>query len=146
VVALHDHVGAEHLAEALEGHPVLAHPDGDGGARVVGVLVADGDLEACVSETGICGASALGRSTLMPAWTSGAVTMKMMSSTSITSTRGVTLMSLIGPLRRCRRWRRPLGGASLRRRYFRMCRRTMLRKSLAKMSISVDSTRIWRTK
>ena len=37
-----------------------------------------------------------GRSTGTPTVRSGAVTMKMMSSTSITSTNGVTLISLIG--------------------------------------------------
>ena len=36
-----------------------------------------------------------GRFTFTPCWMSGAVTMKMMSSTSITSTIGVTLISLI---------------------------------------------------
>src|SRR4051794_37329396 len=43
----------------------------------------------------ICCACARGRSTFTPLWMSGAVTMKMMSSTSITSTSGVTLMSVI---------------------------------------------------
>ncbi len=41
-------------------------------------------------------ASVLGRSTSTPEVISGAVTMKMMSSTSITSTSGVTLMSASG--------------------------------------------------
>src|SRR5574341_2240887 len=39
-------------------------------------------------------ARASGRFTSTPCWMSGAVTMKMMSSTSITSTSGVTLISL----------------------------------------------------
>src|ERR1700704_3333343 len=43
----------------------------------------------------ICCAEARGRSTLTPLWISGAVTMKMIKSTSMTSTRGVTLMSVI---------------------------------------------------
>ena len=40
----------------------------------------------------ICCAEARGRSTFTPLWMSGAVTMKMISSTSITSTSGVTLI------------------------------------------------------
>src|SRR5690606_13969258 len=36
-----------------------------------------------------------GRSTFTPCWSIGAVTMKMMSNTSITSTSGVTLISAI---------------------------------------------------
>ena len=48
----------------------------------------------------------LGRSTLTPCWTSGAVTMKMTSSTSMTSTIGVTLISDITP--RARRLFRPI--------------------------------------
>src|SRR3984893_18778279 len=44
-----------------------------------------------------------GRSIVTPTVRSGADTMKMMSSTSITSTMGVTLISLITALRRCRR-------------------------------------------
>src|ERR1700757_912029 len=47
------------------------------------------------SACSICCAWARGRSTLTPLWMSGAVTMKMMSSTSMTSTSGVTLMSVI---------------------------------------------------
>ena len=39
----------------------------------------------------------LGRSISSPPWRNGAVTMKMMSSTSTTSTSGVTLISAIGP-------------------------------------------------
>src|SRR5579871_2866839 len=38
-------------------------------------------------------ALAVGRFTFTPCWISGAVTMKMISSTSITSTNGVTLIS-----------------------------------------------------
>src|SRR4051812_27178729 len=45
-----------------------------------------------VASTGA--ARVCGRLTLTPCWMSGAVTMKMMSSTSITSTIGVTLISL----------------------------------------------------
>jgi hypothetical protein len=41
------------------------------------------------------GGLGLGRFTLTPCWMRGAVTMKMMSSTSITSTMGVTLISLM---------------------------------------------------
>ncbi len=48
------------------------------------------------SECSICCAEARGRSTFTPLWMSGAVTMKMMSSTSMTSTSGVTLMSVMG--------------------------------------------------
>jgi len=40
-------------------------------------------------------AATFGRSMPTPCWRMGAVTMKMMSSTSMTSTRGVTLMSAI---------------------------------------------------
>src|SRR5688500_32468 len=40
-------------------------------------------------------AFAFGRSTFTPCWMSGAVIMKMIRSTNITSTRGVTLISLI---------------------------------------------------
>ena len=40
--------------------------------------------------------AAFGRSTLTPGVSSGAVTMKMISSTSITSTSGVTLISASG--------------------------------------------------
>ena len=43
-----------------------------------------------------CFASDLGSSIGTPTVSSGAVTMKMMSSTSMTSTIGVTLISLIG--------------------------------------------------
>ena len=43
-----------------------------------------------------CAALVLGRSTGTPTCSSGAVTMKMISSTSMTSTSGVTLMSAIG--------------------------------------------------
>ena len=43
------------------------------------------------------GASARGRSSSTPAVIIGAVTMKMMRSTSMTSTKGVTLISLIMP-------------------------------------------------
>src|SRR3981189_2619791 len=44
-----------------------------------------------------------GRSTGTPTVSSGADTMKMISKTSMTSTIGVTLISLITPWRRCRR-------------------------------------------
>ena len=44
-----------------------------------------------------------GRSIGTPTVSSGADTMKMISSTSMTSTIGVTLISLITGLRRCRR-------------------------------------------
>src|SRR3954463_8397183 len=47
------------------------------------------------SACSICCACARGRSTFTPLWMSGAVTMKMMSKTSMTSTSGVTLMSVI---------------------------------------------------
>ena len=87
----------------------------------------------------MAGASAFGRSTRRPACTIGAVTMKMIRSTSITSTSGVTLISLIGPPP-------PLLLENDIAAYFRMCRRTMLRKSLPKMSISVEMTRKRRTK
>src|SRR5205823_3471466 len=43
----------------------------------------------------ICCVCARGRSTFTPLWMRGAVTMKMMSNTSMTSTSGVTLMSVI---------------------------------------------------
>ncbi len=43
------------------------------------------------------GATALGSSTSTDTVASGAATMKMMSSTSITSTKGVTLISLFCP-------------------------------------------------
>ena len=43
-----------------------------------------------------CFASDFGNSIGTPTVSSGAVTMKMMSSTSMTSTIGVTLISLIG--------------------------------------------------
>src|SRR5262249_13618755 len=43
-------------------------------------------------------ADTFGRSTDTPCWRIGAVTMKMMSSTSITSTRGVTLICEIESL------------------------------------------------
>ena len=52
-----------------------------------------------------CFASDFGSSIGTPTVSSGAVTMKMMSSTSMTSTIGVTLISLIG--RPARRRRRP---------------------------------------
>jgi hypothetical protein len=42
----------------------------------------------------IRGASAFGRSTLTPVVSIGAATMKMISNTNITSTSGVTLISL----------------------------------------------------
>ena len=45
-------------------------------------------------------AAVFGRSTATPVTSSGAATMKMISSTSITSTIGVTLISAIGALRR----------------------------------------------
>ncbi len=44
----------------------------------------------------------MGRSTVTPTVSSGAVTMNTISSTSITSTNGVTLIAAIG----ARRWRR----------------------------------------
>ena len=47
-----------------------------------------------------CWALVFGRSTGTPTCRSGAVTMKMISSTSMTSTSGVTLMSAIGVKRR----------------------------------------------
>src|SRR5438105_1598969 len=47
------------------------------------------------SSCSICCAEARGRSTFTPLWIKGAVTMKMIKSTSITSTSGVTLMSVI---------------------------------------------------
>src|SRR6185312_11411127 len=56
---------------------------------------------------GICCPFASGRSTGMPTCRSGAATMKIISSTSITSTIGVTLISLIGALRPRRRRPRP---------------------------------------
>ena len=54
-----------------------------------------------VTTTGSLGSSgraafACGRSTFTPAASKGAVTMKMINSTSITSTSGVTLMSACG--------------------------------------------------
>ena len=72
---------------------------------------------------------------------SGAVTMKMMRRTSITSTSGVTLISVSV-------WRAhasteghgyPLDGP-------KKWRRTMLRKSLEKLVISLSSTRIFEMK
>src|SRR3546814_16046600 len=62
--------------------------------------------------TGSCGsesfaASVFGRSTGTPTVSSGAVTMKMTSSTSMTSTNGVTLISLIGRPPRLPRGRSP---------------------------------------
>src|ERR1043165_2870857 len=50
-----------------------------------------------------------GRSTGNPITISGAVTMKMMSSTSITSTKGVTLISCMGVCLRARLRRPPPG-------------------------------------
>ena len=41
---------------------------------------------------------ASGRVTALPRWSMGVITMKMMRSTSTTSTSGVTLMSLLTPL------------------------------------------------
>src|ERR1044071_4174861 len=50
--------------------------------------------ESSLSASGICtGLSVLARSTLCPLCSIGVITMKMISSTSITSTIGVTLMS-----------------------------------------------------
>jgi len=49
------------------------------------------------STRGTWGVVGCGRSTGIGQDTSGAVTMKMISSTSITSTSGVTLISAIGP-------------------------------------------------
>ena len=43
------------------------------------------------------GFSALAISTLTPFWSMGVMTMKMISSTSMTSAMGVTLISAIGP-------------------------------------------------
>src|SRR5690606_32115704 len=48
------------------------------------------------SSCGSARAPVLGRSTGTPTTRSGAVTMKMMSSTSITSTKGVMLISAMG--------------------------------------------------
>src|ERR1700687_5031583 len=50
-------------------------------------------------------ASARGKATWMPWWSIGVATMKMISSTSITSTSGVTLMSPITSSCSSRRWK-----------------------------------------
>ncbi len=98
------------------------------------------------SSIGMFGASALGRSTSTPAESSGAVTMKMISRTSMTSTSGVTLISLSGA--------RPLppppvlipiASLSCERPHVK-CRFTMLRKSLTKVSTSLSRTRSFRMK
>src|SRR5262245_44265524 len=52
---------------------------------------------SCSSAPGSGAAVVLGRSMATPCCRIGAVTMKMMSSTSMTSTSGVTLMSEIDP-------------------------------------------------
>src|SRR4051794_21486274 len=57
------------------------------------MLTTTGPVPACSSAAFL----ASGRRTSLPRWSSGVTTMKMMSSTSTTSTRGVTLMSLFGP-------------------------------------------------
>ncbi len=73
---------------------------------------------------------------------SGAVTMKMISSTSITSTIGVTLISLIvtrpPPLPP---WLVPIPMVRTPG-YLKKCRFTMFRKSAEKFDISVSNTRI----
>src|SRR5687767_11456204 len=53
------------------------------------------EMTICFSAEGSAGACVRGSSTVMPVVMSGAVIMKMMSSTSMTSTSGVTLMSAI---------------------------------------------------
>ena len=67
--------------------------------------------------------------------------MKMMSSTSITSTSGVTLISVSV-------WRPepPVGAAIAYPLPLKKWRRTMLRKSFEKLVISESSTRIFDTK
>src|SRR5712692_2780926 len=57
----------------------------------------------CLSAWSRLDAWVCGKSIGTPTVSSGADTMKMMSSTSITSTMGVTLISLMTGLRRCRR-------------------------------------------
>src|SRR4051812_36200021 len=52
-------------------------------------------FNASLSGAVIAGALTFGRSTSTPAFINGAVTMKMISRTSMTSTIGVTLMSAI---------------------------------------------------
>src|SRR5215467_10649999 len=52
---------------------------------------------SCSSSPASGAAATLGRSIETPCWRMGAVTMKMTSSTSMTSTSGVTLMSEIDP-------------------------------------------------
>jgi hypothetical protein len=58
---------------------------------VASMVMTRGSSGSCSTSARVCG-----RSTGMPAVSSGAVTMKTMSRTSITSTIGVTLISLIG--------------------------------------------------
>src|SRR5262245_41174447 len=55
-------------------------------------------IRSFCSSTSMRAAWVFGRSTSMPVVIIGALTMKMINSTSITSTSGVTLISLRGPL------------------------------------------------
>ena len=88
-------------------------------------------------------AEARGRSTLTPLWISGAVTMKMMSSTSITSTSGVTLMSAIArrappPPSTLKAMQSPGHAAA----FLKTWRLMMFKKSAPKLRISFSSTRM----
>ena len=85
------------------------------------------------------GARVLGRSISMPVVIIGALTMKMMSSTSITSTSGVTLISLSGPFP-------PPVLIPMCVYPAKKCRRTMFSMSLEKLSISPVSTLMRRMK
>ena len=84
------------------------------------------------------GADAVGSLTSMPRWISGAVTMKMISSTSITSTSGTTLISASEVATRWPRPARPeplpVDGVDLGHQV--KLRSAMFRNSIAKSSIS----------
>ena len=81
---------------------------------------------------GICLASVRGRSTGTPTVSSGAVTMKMISRTSITSTNGVTLISPAGS---CGRDLRSPPAGFGDRHYMRSLRRRETRARLHRRSL-----------
>ncbi len=82
---------------------------------------------------------AWGSTTGFPRWSIGVMTMKMMSSTSTTSTSGVTLMSLLTPLAADFHRHRVLSWRAGPPAYFSV-RPSFMKKSTSSVAESVMST------